>query len=76
MGVEHGAFCLGCCWLLFVILFPLGVMNLVAMALITAVILGEKLLASGRTVSWLTAIVLVAYGLLVVLVPGALPAPM
>src|SRR6476620_7099544 len=27
MGLEHGIYCLGCCWLLFVILFPLGIMN-------------------------------------------------
>src|SRR5262249_7900633 len=27
MGLLHGAYCLGCCWLLFVILFPLGIMN-------------------------------------------------
>ncbi|HET7714820.1 MAG TPA: DUF2182 domain-containing protein, partial [Bauldia sp.] len=27
MGLEHGLYCLGCCWLLFVILFPLGMMN-------------------------------------------------
>src|SRR6266571_6426483 len=38
MGIEHGAFCLGCCWLLFVILFPLGLMNIAVMALVTALI--------------------------------------
>jgi hypothetical protein len=32
MGLLHGAYCLGCCWLLFVILFPLGIMNIAAMA--------------------------------------------
>ena len=35
MGLLHGAYCLGCCWLLFVILFPLGIMNIAAMAVIT-----------------------------------------
>ncbi len=34
MGLVHGAFCLGCCWVLFVMLFPLGIMHLAAMALI------------------------------------------
>src|SRR5262249_21183011 len=34
MGVLHGAYCLGCCWLLFVILLPLGVMNVAAMVVI------------------------------------------
>jgi Predicted metal-binding integral membrane protein (DUF2182) len=31
MGLLHGAYCLGCCWLLFVVLFPLGIMNVAAM---------------------------------------------
>jgi predicted metal-binding membrane protein len=76
MGVEHGVYCLGCCWLLFVILFPLGVMNLVAMVLITLVIFAEKSLRFGPSVSKLTAAILVAYGLLAVLNPGLLPTAM
>ncbi|HEX8215037.1 MAG TPA: DUF2182 domain-containing protein, partial [Allosphingosinicella sp.] len=32
MGLLHGLWCLGCCWLLFAILFPLGMMNIAAMA--------------------------------------------
>ena len=44
MGLEHGAYCLGCCWLLFVILFPLGIMNLVVMGFLTALIFAEKTL--------------------------------
>jgi predicted metal-binding membrane protein len=35
MGLQHGGYCLGCCWLLFVILFPLGMMNMGALASIT-----------------------------------------
>jgi predicted metal-binding membrane protein len=42
MGLLHGAFCLGCCWLLFVILFPLGIMNIAAMAVITLIVFAEK----------------------------------
>ena len=51
MGFEHGAYCLGCCWLLFVILFPLGIMNLAVMALLTALIFAEKALPIGRPIS-------------------------
>src|SRR5215472_1426735 len=51
MGLEHGAYCLGCCWLLFVILFPLGIMNLAVMALLTALIFTEKALSIGRQIS-------------------------
>jgi len=47
MGLLHGAYCLGCCWLLFVILFPLGIMNIAAMAIITLVIFAEKTLPWG-----------------------------
>ncbi len=54
MGLEHGAFCLGCCWLLFVILFPLGIMNIALMALVTALIFAEKALPIGRQISKLT----------------------
>lgn len=30
MGLLHGVYCLGCCWLLFALLFPLGMMNIAA----------------------------------------------
>lgn len=76
MGIEHGAYCVGCCWLLFVILFPLGVMNIAAMAFITAVVFAEKLLPLGRQVTRLAAVALIAYGLLVMLHPAALPTTM
>ena len=47
MGVLHGAYCLGCCWLLFVILFPLGIMKVAAMVVITLIIFAEKTLRLG-----------------------------
>ncbi len=76
MGLEHGAYCLGCCWLLFVILFPLGTMNIAAMALITLLIFAEKSTPFGRQTAGLAAAALVAYGALVVFVPDALPTMM
>jgi predicted metal-binding membrane protein len=76
MGLEHGAYCLGCCWLLFVILFPLGMANVAAMALITLLIFAEKALPMGRSVGRAAAVVLLAYGLLVVLMPELLPTAM
>src|SRR4029453_5160556 len=42
MGLEHGVYCLGCCWLLFAILFPLGMMNITVLALIMLLIFSEK----------------------------------
>ncbi len=73
MGVEHGAYCLGCCWLLFVILFPLGMMNVAAMALITLLIIAEKMLPWGTASARAGAVVLVAYGALILAAPGMLP---
>jgi predicted metal-binding membrane protein len=73
MGLLHGAYCLGCCWLLFVILFPLGIMNIAAMAGITLVIFVEKTLPWGRVVARATAAALVVYGVVVIAVPQFLP---
>jgi predicted metal-binding membrane protein len=76
MGITHGVFCLGCCWLLFVILFPLGMMNIAALALLTALIFAEKTLPVGRLIASLTGVALIGYGLLVVFVPNLLPGTM
>jgi len=76
MGFEHGVYCLGCCWLLFVILFPLGVMNVAAMAVITVLIFAEKSLPTGPHIGRIAAAALVSYGVLVAFVPGALPTAM
>ncbi len=76
MGLEHGAYCLGCCWLLFVILFPLGMMNIAVLALITLLIFAEKSTTFGRQIAVFAAVALIAYGALVVFVPDALPTMM
>lgn len=48
MGLEHGAYCLGCCWILMGLLFFGGVMSLVWIAGITLFVLLEKVLPFGR----------------------------
>ncbi len=73
MGLLHGAYCLGCCWLLFVILFPLGIMNIAAMALMTLIVFAEKALAWKRTAVYGMSAALVAYGAAVIARPQALP---
>ena len=42
MGMRHGAFCLGCCWALMLLLFVGGVMNLAWVALLGIAVLAEK----------------------------------
>jgi predicted metal-binding membrane protein len=65
MGLLHGIYCLGCCWLLFVILFPLG-MNVGAMAAVTLIILAEKMLPWPGLMPRAAAAALVLYGALVI----------
>jgi len=73
MGLKHGAYCLGCCWLLFAILFPLGVMNIAAMVGLTLLIFAEKSLASGSTIANIAGVALVAYGTFVLATAHGLP---
>jgi predicted metal-binding membrane protein len=73
MGLEHGSYCLGCCWLLFVILFPLGMLNIAALAAITVLIFAEKSMPLGHRIGQVGALALIAYGLLAVFVPDSLP---
>ena len=47
LGLEHGAYCLGCCWVLMGLLFLGGVMNLLWIAGITLFVLLEKILPHG-----------------------------
>lgn len=51
LGVEHGTYCIGCCWALMAILFVVGIMNLLWVAAIAAFILLEKLIVPGRLLS-------------------------
>jgi predicted metal-binding membrane protein len=73
MGVHHGLHCAGCCWALMMLMFPLGVMNVVALAGVTALIYAEKVLPHAPAVRQVAGAVLVAYGLLVIADPGLLP---
>lgn len=49
-GLHHGFYCLGCCWALMLILLVLGAMSLWGMALLSLLVLAEKLLPLG--VAW------------------------
>ncbi len=62
MGLRHGAFCLGCCWVLMLLLFVGGVMNLVWIAGIAAFVLIEKTAPAGHWVGRILGAVLVVWG--------------
>ncbi len=51
MGLRHGNYCVGCCWLLMALLFVAGVMNLLWVAAIAAYVLIEKIVPAGHWVS-------------------------
>ncbi|HSF15819.1 MAG TPA: DUF2182 domain-containing protein [Vicinamibacteria bacterium] len=64
MGIKHGWYCVGCCWVLMALLFVAGVMNLLWMAAITAFVLAEKLLPRGEVVGLLGGVLMVVAGIL------------
>jgi predicted metal-binding membrane protein len=73
MGIEHGGWCVGCCWGLMAALFALGVMSIAWMALIAALIALEKLLPWKGVANRSVAGLLVVLGLAVAFVPGQVP---
>lgn len=66
MGAEHGAYCVGCCWALMLLLFVAGVMNLFGVAAIAAYVLIEKLFPNGRLIARFAGagLVLAGFGLI------------
>lgn len=64
MGSKHGIYCVGCCWALMLVLFAVGVMNMLWVVLIAAFVVVEKIMPSPgilRAVSGLALIVWGAY---------------
>lgn len=68
MGLKHGAYCLGCCWALMLVLFVVGVMNLAWVAALTVFVLVEKIGPAGTMVARVAGTVLIAAGLMTWLV--------
>jgi predicted metal-binding membrane protein len=62
MGMEHGAFCLGCCWVLMALLFVVGVMNLLLVAAIAGFVFVEKVLPGGAWIGRIGGGAMVALG--------------
>src|SRR2546423_1924811 len=54
MGIEHGTFCVGCCWVLMALLFVGGIMNVLWIAVLATVVLLEKLAPRGPWFARLT----------------------
>jgi predicted metal-binding membrane protein len=63
MGLKHGAFCVGCCWMLMALLFVLGVMNLLWVAAISVFVLLEKVTPYGRAIARITGVAMLVSGI-------------
>lgn len=62
MGIAHGAYCVGCCWALMLLLFYGGVMNVYWIAGLAVLVLAEKAAPAGRWLSKLVGIALIGWG--------------
>jgi len=62
LGLVHGAYCLGCCWVLMGLLFFGGVMNLLWIATITFFVLLEKALPFGDRGGKVAGVLMIAFG--------------
>jgi predicted metal-binding membrane protein len=64
LGIHHGGYCLGCCWALMLVMFGVGVGNLVGMAALTGVMVIEKTVPGGKRLSPVIGIILLLLGIL------------
>lgn len=71
MGVRHGIYCLGCCWALMAVLFVVGTMHLVWMAVIAAFVLAEKLAPPVLRVRYVAGAALIGWGGVTIITAGA-----
>ena len=62
LGARHGAYCIGCCWVLMALLFVGGVMNVLWIAAIAILVLAEKVIPAGRVISRIAGVGLFAGG--------------
>jgi predicted metal-binding membrane protein len=74
VGLHHGAYCVGCCWGLMIVLVAVGTMNIAVMAGLAVVILVEKVWAHGPVFAQVVGIALLAAAVVVPWAPWLLPA--
>jgi predicted metal-binding membrane protein len=73
LGLEHGVWCVACCWALMVALFALGVMSVGWMAVVGAFIALEKMLPWRRIANRLVAVALAVIAVAIAVAPGMAP---
>lgn len=75
VGVEHGAWCVACCWALMATLVAVGTMSLVWMVLIAGVILLERSWSRGEALARAVGVALICLGVLAPFVDWLMPVP-
>jgi predicted metal-binding membrane protein len=68
LGAMHGAYCVGCCWMLMALLFVGGVMNLAWIAALALLVLIEKALPLGPWIGRAASVVLIGWGIVTLMV--------
>jgi predicted metal-binding membrane protein len=74
LGSGHGLFCLGCCWALMLLMFVVGIAHLELMAVLTALMVYEKIGRHGQGIARLSGVVLLVWAAAVLAQPRWLPA--
>jgi predicted metal-binding membrane protein len=69
LGIEHGLYCLGCCWALMALFVGVGAMSLVWAAGIALVVLVEKVRPEGVAFGRIAGALLIAAGVIVLARP-------
>lgn len=67
LGLDHGLYCIGCCWALMAVLVVAAAMNIAIAAALAAVVFVEKVVPAGEWTARLTGAALVIAGIAIVL---------
>jgi predicted metal-binding membrane protein len=70
IGIDHGVYCVGCCWALMLLMFAASAASVVWMLVLGAVMAIEKNMPWGRRLSAPVGVALLAAGAAMVLLPG------
>ncbi|HEY6316580.1 MAG TPA: DUF2182 domain-containing protein [Acidimicrobiia bacterium] len=73
VGLYHGAYSLGCCWALMVVLLAFGMMNVAAMLVLAAMMSIEKVFVRGEALSRLVGVLALGLAFAVIWAPGLAP---
>jgi len=72
MGLQHGAYCIGCCWILMALLFVAGVMNMWWIAIIAVFVLLEKVAPKDLFIGKMAGTLLALWGLWLIVMQSSI----